>query len=700
MNFRKLITYLTMGTAAAMPLAVAQNPTILQGSYISNVFGQSNFILNPNAQTNIANVTVSNATVTRSTTTPLVATSEFNITTSTATGYADWATRTFDAGMKNQNCEARFTYRGFSVGSTTVQIRQGSNTVAQLTLTASTDPRIASINFPCGDLSAATTLRVQQATAALTGTNELSGLYLGLATNQANVAQAEFIGAFTLGSAVNCNFITTSTSYVAFTSPDADCPTPTVEGNVAAVVGQEKTPQFTVNVQRPGRYQIIANAVLQRNGTVSAPISVVLSDGTEQSAPASQYSSTTSAAGQSVEVQHTFNWTTVGLKTVQFKFATANASNSLVLANDTPSHNFLRADVTRFPTSSELVVTPERQNVWGAVEYRNSQQTLFAGSAEVTGYSSFNNATWNQPTLLKGKAAVTTTNSGNDLGFSIPNLPVGAYKLEISGYVYAQPATNVDDVTVCTFRIAETDSSGTLRTTVAEQVMQGARPTASTNTINAFTSFQGIYINSSVSTRNFRLEASKTVDSNTTNSGSCRADAFAAGNAAANIISFTLTPLDQPSNSALYVEGPVKASATGAAIGSGYVFEQTSSNPGITITNNVAAVQNITSFTLNPGVWMVEANCAFRSNTTTATTTWNFAAAMIADANNSTAGTDDMSYSYAFLGHINVASQYYSIFIKRYINVTSATTYYLNTQNSYGANNPTVACNLKRTRLN
>ena len=130
MNFKKLAFWTTLFTTAAVPLATAQNPVILQGNYVSNVFGQSNFILNPNAQTNIANVTVSNATVTRSTTTPLVATTEFNITTSTATGYADWATRTFDQGMKNQNCEARFTYRGFSVGSTTVQIRQGSNTVA------------------------------------------------------------------------------------------------------------------------------------------------------------------------------------------------------------------------------------------------------------------------------------------------------------------------------------------------------------------------------------------------------------------------------------------------------------------------------------------------------------------------------------------------------------------------------------------
>ena len=97
--------------------AVAQNPTILQGSYISNVFGNSNFVKNPNAQTNVANVTTVTATVTRSTTTPLVATSEFNVAIGTANGTATWATRAFDAGMKGQNCEARFSYRGFAATS-------------------------------------------------------------------------------------------------------------------------------------------------------------------------------------------------------------------------------------------------------------------------------------------------------------------------------------------------------------------------------------------------------------------------------------------------------------------------------------------------------------------------------------------------------------------------------------------------------
>jgi hypothetical protein len=603
MNFKKLAFWTTLLTTAAVPLATAQNPVILQGNYVSNVFGQSNFVLNPNAQTNVANVTASSATVTRSTTTPLVATSEFNITTSTSTGYADWATRTFDAGMKNQNCEARFSYRGFSVGSTSVQIRQGSNTVAQLTLTASTDPRIASINFPCGDLSAATTLRVQQATASLTGTNEIGGIYVGLATNMANVSQAEEAGSYIVSAASNCNWSTNSSTVTNF-SADADCNTGTVTGSATTTAG--KIPGATFNNLKPGKYMFIAHFTAIKAGTVNDSVGYRLGDGSNFSGLVFQYTNLAGTYYNGLTLVFTKEYTTVSSPTIQVQGFSSSPSNSADIYNaSTTVGNQFQLIAYRFPTSSELVVTPERQNTWGAVEYRNSQQGLFAGTAEVTGYSSFNNATWNQPTLLKGKAAVTTTNSGNDLGFSIPNLPVGSYKLEISGYMLAQPGTTVDDVTVCTFRIAETDSSGTLRTTVAEQVNQAARPTASTNTTNAFLSFQGIYTNTSVATRNFRLEASKTVDTNASNNGSCRAQSSAAGNTDANIISFTITPLDQPSNSALYVQGPVKAAATGDAIATGYQGSIIS-NIGTAYTGQSQGVDKTgTGITLQPGYYFM-----------------------------------------------------------------------------------------------
>ena len=593
MNFRKLITYLTMGTAAAMPLAVAQNPTILQGSYISNVFGNSNFVLNPNAQTNTANVTVSSATVTRSTTTPLVATTEFTITTSTATGYADWATRTFDAGMKNQNCEARFTYRGFSVGSTTVQIRQGSNTVAQLTLTASTDPRIASINFPCGDLSSATTLRVQQATASLTGTNELSGLYLGLATNQANVAQAEFYGSMIHYGNGSCIWSGNGGSAIA---ADNDCTTYTKSG--ANLQPSTNVPAIQFTPMKSGNYQISVSGkhgtgsldygycTLYQNGAIVAPITSVYFAG---STGREMRGSITS----SVELQSGTAYT----------FDIRCNANSSLLARDNNGEAIVWT-VHRFPTSSELVVTPERQNVWGGVVYNDQNQTLFSGSAQNTTFSTFTNATWNQPSRLRGKAAVTTTNSGNDLGFSIPNLPVGNYKLEISGLINTTLGGPSNfSAALCNFKIFETTTS----TDVGRQTHQdGSTYATNTGSRDFVNSFSGIFNNTSLATRNFVLQANKASDNTVGNVAGCQAFSMSNNVTYSSNITFLITPLDQPSNSALYVQGPVLGAQTGAAIPAGYVGQTQTALSNVT-TANIDTVTNLsgTDVTLQPGTYML-----------------------------------------------------------------------------------------------
>jgi len=602
MNFKKLAFWTTLFTTAAVPLATAQNPVILQGNYVSNVFGQSNFILNPNAQTNVANVTVSNATVTRSTTTPLVATSEFNITTSTATGYADWATRTFDAGMKNQNCEARFTYRGFSVGSTTVQIRQGSNTVAQLTLTASTDPRIASINFPCGDLSAATTLRVQQATASLTGTNELSGLYLGLATNQANVAQAELVGTWKMAGASACGFSLTTTIYDQFTA-DNDCNSPTVTGSVVATQG--KRPWIDISNPKPGNYYVVAKGSFYNNvGNVNqfARLTAVKSSGNENSSQSRIYGGTSPLL-----VPITFVMTTTftsGTLGFVIEALTDNSANPIQLLNDN-TRSEIGFEVYRFPTSSELVVTPERQNTWGGVVYTGSNQILFGSSAVPTAFSSFNNSAWNQPTLLKGKAAVTTTNSGNDLGFSIPNLPVGQYKVEISGLLQPTTVNESSTTAECNWKIVETTTS----TDVAKQATEAKTFNTTYNTRDFVNAFSGVFNNTALATRNFRLEASKKADNSTTLGGGCQAFSNTGATSAFNTnITFLLTPLDQPSNSALYVEGPVKAAATGDVTPIGfqnYIVGTTNSSLGI-IPSSGGSWRSGTGITLTPGLWEIK----------------------------------------------------------------------------------------------
>jgi hypothetical protein len=80
--------------------------------------------------------------------------------------------------------------------------------------------------------------------------------------------------------------------------------------------------------------------------------------------------------------------------------------------------------------------------------------------------------------------------------------------------------------------------------------------------------------------------------------------------------SIVFEPLDQPSNSALYVQGPVKAAETGAAIPAGYVGEVKQATIALTnLTPN--AYNDLQSVTLTPGVWQCSSQARFARNGST-----------------------------------------------------------------------------------
>ena len=645
MNFRKLLTYLTVSTAAVIPFAGAQNPTILQGSYISNVFGNSNFVLNPNAQTNIANVTTVTATVTRSTTTPLVATSEFTVAIGTANGTATWATRAFDAGMKNNNCEARFSYRGFAATSK-VHIKQGANTVASLNLTPATDPRIASINFPCGDLSAATTFVVTD-TAILAGTNEIGGIYVGLATNMANVAQAEVLVRATVGTSQSIP--NNAYTKVAFDTETLD------------VYNEFNTSTNTFTAKRAGQYFITATYMF--SSSAWAPNANILA---------------TIVKNGSETIQ---NWYPVQGSYTNFTGVTVNQTIDLAVgdtiwigANQNSggaktifaSTTYSGMSISRFPSSSELVVTPERQNTWAGVVYTAENQSLFAGTAEPTGYAPFNAATWNQPTKLKGKATVTTTNSGNDLGFSVANLPVGNYKLDVTGLLNASTGGAAASTrVVCSFRLIET----TTTTEISSQTHQDTQISidGTRDYINAFT---GVFNNTSVATRNFRIEAQKHDDNTTGNVGYCQAYSLTSASSNNSKIAIIMSPLDQPSNSALYVQGPVLSGQTGAVLPAGYIGEiitSASATSGSFLTG--VTTKNVATITLQPGTWLLSANLRFEPISTFNNNILSISSSTSHDEQNAIQPQAALAGSYNSVANLT-----------RVVRITSPNTiYYLNT---------------------
>jgi hypothetical protein len=581
--------------------AVAQNPTILQGNYVSNVFGNSNFVLNPNAQTNVANVTTVTATVARSTTTPLVATSEFTVAIGTANGTATWATRAFDAGMKGQNCEARFSYRGFAATSI-VQIKQSTNVVASLTLTPATDPRIASINFPCGDLSAATTFVVTD-TAILAGTNEIGGIYVGLATNMANVAQAEAV----------LNVFRNTLQ-----------PVPAATGTTVIWndIGLDALGEYTAGTgiykaKRAGQYQVSAQ-ILYDITAWPAPTNNDIYIYKNNLQTSSNVAYTQAAVTTYVGAQVT---ATVQLNVGdEIKILVRQGGGGGTTKNLIANGQYNHFKVYRFPSSSELVVTPERQN-WYVSAYQGDSGSYPAlGLATVASFTEITASggtmtpeSGSQPvaalcqngtspaTLSTSTTNCGATNESLGIAFAIPT--VGSYEV-CAEFTHAPNQTTPNSTLDVYFQLAETNTNNTTILQSFTAANNGSQVISSGFLDQRTLSPCRVFVFNSVGTKAVRLLYRQTV------SGALNGNVMTLDTNNSRALRWKIQPVTNQSNSALYVQGPVKAAETGAAIPAGYVGEKVTwaTAPTATVFGTSVADWTNATISLNPGVHLIIAN--------------------------------------------------------------------------------------------
>jgi hypothetical protein len=610
MNLKKLTTLLFAGVTAATPLVTsAQNPTILQGNYVSNVFGQANFVLNPNAQTNVANVAVTNATRTRSTTTPLVATTEFNVTITSANGTATWATRSFDAGMKNQNCEARFSYRGFQATSK-AQIKQGANVVAELTLTPSaTDPRIASINFPCGDLSAATTFVITDS-ATLSGVHEIGGIYVGLATNQANVAQAEVV----------VRAVKTSTQLIsASTNTKVD-----YGATLLNVDNHFDTTTSTFTAKKAGCYKFEATVhstfLSWQAGAQHLLFIIFNGDVNVRLNSDRQYVGTTMSmqAGNTVVASGCFS---VGQTAEVYYFHTR--TTNATIDNDA---DYTRLTITRFPSSSELVVTPETQGDWfisaivtGGLPDIGAAGVVYPLSEVTNSTLSLTPETNSKPTatLCSGtnpppslSSSATTCAAGDEsIGITFDAPTAGAYEVcvEFSQSITTGAGGRVDT----TWALQETALNNNSPLTTYSGTANVGYSIASTTFYNAPVNLCQIMTFASAGQKAVRLFRYQS------NAGTITTNVIVANNSnGKRNLRWKVQPASTKSNSALYVQGPVKGSGTGTAIPAGYQGEVNQSTLSV-ISTSTTGWQMIKSISLTPGVWLCSGGVSFSKGAAT-----------------------------------------------------------------------------------
>jgi hypothetical protein len=500
----------------------------------------------------------------------------------------------------------------------------------------------------------------------MTGTNEIGGIYVGLATNQANVAQAELVGTWKMTGTTNCVFNTSSLTYGSpsnYTTADADCNNPTVTGDLTSI---GKVPGFSFTA-KPGRYYIVATASFRKTNATTSDAKFRLTDGTNVGPSAIIYTSTAEEIISSFDTSYNIEISSVTSKTIYLDGVVGNAAETASIQN-TDSLRQIYFQVYRFPTSSELVVTPERQNVFAGAQWSGTKGFQRANTTEIT----VSDTVYSTNRSLFGKAQFTGT--ANDLAITVPAMPPGTYKVELSSnYLSAQRVSTGTGDFGCQFTLK--DNSGVVATSAAAQY--GVQ-----YSINSITVVSAVTTYTSVADRTFTAylqsaNAASTVD--------CYVSA-------PKII---ITPLDQPSNSALYVQGPVQASATGATIAASYIGEVVTNASDATNTAS-GTTRNCGTLTLQPGVWDVYAT----QGTDFVVTNPNVTKIIVSiSTTTGTLGTGIDKLTIPMPATAALGFGAYTVGPKR-VNITSATPYYCVSQITASGNVDYVNSQLKAVRVN
>jgi hypothetical protein len=268
---------------------------------------------------------------------------------------------------------------------------------------------------------------------------------------------------------------------------------------------------------------------------------------------------------------------------IQLQGLTSQTSNSVLIFNGETTQK-LKIVAYRFPTSSELVVTPERQNTFGYIsgtglDYSTKSATYVtpSGFTMDPGY---------------GKCVADGTN----IACKIETLPPGSYDVTVNAPFFAAGGSSgnqscywgisdgiqVDVATGQTLTPVTAGSYDGISAVSRQFTYASVRSNIIFKLIVKELSSGGASANCSIATSNSRYWAMK------------------------------VTPLNQPSNSALYVQGPVLSGQTGSVLPVGYIGEIITSASSATGTfANGVVTQNVGTLTLTPGTWLVSAGIEF-----------------------------------------------------------------------------------------
>lgn len=427
-----------------------------------------NYISNPSAFMNTVGTSVTGtATVSRNTTSPLTAISDFSISLpNNATDYVAFSTDTFDSSMSGKNCELRLDYTASSIGSNVVvQIVQGSNIVASSSaLSTASTARTVSVNAPCGNLSSATTIRVANSTGN-SGTSALkvANVTYGLATNLSQVSQAQLVGTIKV-TGCSAPFERIAASFGDNTTALTGCSYATT-GSIQAPTSSPSQLGVRLVNQPPGEYVFVYTGFYGWGNSSTALPQFRFSDGTN----VSREVASTSAGGGAIamrvsEFSGSISYSSgISDSTVRIQ-AISDGVGSAIWYGTTGSPGVIK--VYRFPSTSELAYRPD-QVAW-KVDANIGGAVVGLGTGAVSSYSEITSGSLTltqnagsiatQIACASGTASSgTTCTAANESVGVVFNVPTAGDVLACASFTHNGQGSGGEVIT--TFQIMETTNT-------------------------------------------------------------------------------------------------------------------------------------------------------------------------------------------------------------------------------------------------
>ncbi len=269
-------------------------------------------------------------------------------TASDATSVVTSSSMTLDNNVTG-NCQASMAYKT-TASVYSMNLMNGASVLITLPLTANTAYQTASFNYPCGN-GYSISLTASGSGAAI----NYGDVFWGAATNLSSVSQASMYGGVVFPATASCNwFNTASTSFANFSAVSA-CTLPSgsgIYGNASAPA--TKIPAIVFSSLPAGEYMIVATGSFGKNTSGGSDTYFRFSDGTNTTSANSVQAGSGYVQGPSIQGRLSYTTAQSNI-TIQLQGAdgdsTAQPAINVAIAP-------LEIRVYRFPTSSQLAVTP------------------------------------------------------------------------------------------------------------------------------------------------------------------------------------------------------------------------------------------------------------------------------------------------------------------------------------------------------